>query len=474
MYWDYLGGKWRLVCEYNKQYNSHLERKNQLGLLWAQCETRNQDVQDKQGSPLSYGLEEWPPLGKTVLFGLQWAAIAIPSIIILGHVVASLQFAEPTSQTFSLQKLFMVTAVTLLIQILWGHQLPLIAGPTTMLLIGVIASQGFLPGDIYTSVVVGGVLLAVLSLTGLFTQIRKFFTDRVISTVLLLIAFALAPTILKLLIAQKSGVQPLPNLVFSLLLLVAMFSLHRWLPGIWKATLVVWTMVLGSLLYFLIFPGAIRMSFQAQAWMSCGFIADLGLQPGLNVGVLISFLVCYFALAINDLGSIQSMNRLLELKDMDARVYRGVTVTGICNVLAGCLGVIGPVNYSLSPGVVMSTGCASRFTLIPAGVIIGIVGFSPATIAFLGGVPSVIVGCVMLYILTSQIAAGLSVANQSTEFQFEDGLVIGLPVLLGTVISFLPNDVLATFPVVLRPILGNGFVVGTVGAFILDRGIFRR
>ena len=51
------------------------------------------------------------------------------------------------------------------------------------------------------------------------------------------------------------------------------------------------------------------------------------------------------------------MNRLLEVEDMDRRIFRGITVTGICNVLAGCLGIIGPVNYSLSPGVVMSTRC---------------------------------------------------------------------------------------------------------------------
>lgn len=85
-----------------------------------------------------------------------------------------------------------------------------------------------------------------------------------------------------------------------------------------------------------------------------------------------------------------------------------------------------------------------------------------------------VVGCVLLYILTAQIAAGLSVALQGKAYQFEDGLVIGLPVLLGTIISFLPADVLGTFPVVLKPILGNGFVVGTVAAFLLDRAIFRR
>ncbi len=430
-------------------------------------------MQAKHGKPLRYALDDWPPLSQTVLFGLQWAAIVIPSIIVLGHVVATLQFAEFTDRTPYLQKLFIVTAVTLVIQVLWGHRLPLIAGPATVLLIGVIASQGFPAGDIYTAILIGGVLLAVLALTGLFAQVRRVFTDRVIAAVLLLIAFTLAPTILTLLIAQGSGVQPLPNLVFGLLLLAGMFALHRWLPGIWRATLVVWTMLFGSLLYFLIFPGTSHASYQAQEWMSFGFLANLDFRPTVNPGVLISFLVCYLALAINDLGSIQSMNRLLEVQDMDRRIFRGITVTGICNVLSGCLGVIGPVDYSLSPGVVMSTGCASRFTLIPAAVIVGVVGLSPAAIAFLGGVPSVIVGCVMLYILTSQIAAGLLVANQDRGFQFEDGLVIGLPVLLGTVISFLPTDVLTTFPVVLRPILGNGFVVGTVGAFLLDRTIVR-
>ena len=431
-------------------------------------------MQDKADSQLSYGLDDWPPLGKAVLFGLQWAGIAIPSIIILGHVVASLGFAEATGQTPYLQKLFLLTAVAVLTQVLWGHRLPLIAGPATVLLIAVIASQGFPPAEIYTSVGIGGALLAVFAVTGLFTHIRRLFTDRVIAAVLLLIAFTLAPTILKLLIAEESGVPPLPNLSFGLVLVGAMFVAHRWLPGIWRATLVVWTMAVGSLLYVLAFRSADPAGFKAGNWLSFDFMTELYLQPGLNLGVLISFLVCYVALTINDLGSIQSMNRLLELKDSDRRIFRGITVTGICNVLAGCLGVIGPVNYSLSPGVVMSTGCASRFTLIPAAVIIGIVGLSPAAIALLGGVPSVVVGCVLLYILTAQIAAGLSVAVQDKVFHFEDGLVIGLPVLLGTIISFLPADVLGTFPVVLRPTLGNGFVVGTVAAFALDRAIFRR
>ena len=97
----------------------------------------------------------------------------------------------------------------------------------------------------------------MLAVTGLFTYIRRLFTDRVIAAVLLLIAFTLAPTILKLLVAEESGIRPLPNLLFGLVLIGAMFVAHRWLPGIWKATLVVWTMAVGSLLYFLMFAAAV-------------------------------------------------------------------------------------------------------------------------------------------------------------------------------------------------------------------------
>ena len=90
-----------------------------------------------------YGLEERPPFGALLLFGLQWLAIAVPGIIIIGKVAGGLHFSAWGSQVMYLQKLCFITALTLICQVLWGHRLPLIAGPSTVLLIGVIASRGF-------------------------------------------------------------------------------------------------------------------------------------------------------------------------------------------------------------------------------------------------------------------------------------------------------------------------------------------
>jgi len=108
---------------------------------------------------------------------------------------------------------------------------------------------------------------------------------------------------------------------------------------------------------------------------------------------------------------------------------------------------------------------------------IGLMAFFPSVIGIIAYIPSVVVGCVLTYILTSQIAAGLIVAFQGEEgdaFQLNSGLTIGLPVLLGTVVAFMPASVIDTFPVIFKPILGNGFVVGVVSAMTLEHIIFRR
>ena len=67
---------------------------------------------------------------------------------------------------------------------------------------------------------------------------------------------------------------------------------------------------------------------------------------------------------------------LLILKIRKKRITRGITITGLGNILAGFFGVIGTVNFSLSPGVIVSTRCASKYTLVPTGLGLLLLSFS--------------------------------------------------------------------------------------------------
>ena len=422
-----------------------------------------------------YGLNDRPPWLEMFLFGLQWFAVAIPIIIILGKITGGLHVEPPGDPIIYLQKLTFVMALALLCQILVGHRLPLIIGPSTVLLIGIIASREFDKDTIYSAILCGGFLLTLLSMTGLFGYLQRLFTARIVAVVLLLIAFSLSPTIMNLITIAGTGTTPLTNLLFSLTLVLAMFICHRFLTGIWKFTLIIWAMALGSFFYFLMVPGgSMVLSSNLQAPLLSGFLGHGMTRLSFDAGVMISFLFCFMALCVNDLGSIQSMNEMLKPTDMSSRVTRGMVVTGLANMASGLMGVIGPVNFSLSPGVISSTGCASRFVLLPTAFLLLLLSFSPMVIGFIGTVPPAVIGSILIYILCAQIAAGLTIVFESGKaFQFTGGLIIGLPILLGTIVSFLPPAVMNTFPTALKPLVGNGFVVGVISALILEHGIFR-
>ena len=194
----------------------------------------------------AYGLDERPPLPELLLLGLQWTAIIIPIVIIIGSIVGEVQSYQPAETILFMRKTAFLIALTIGGQVLLGHRLPLVAGPSTVLVVGMIASLGFSPNAIYTSAMVGGLVLAAAAMTGLFAHVRKLFTPRVVALILLLVAFTLAPTIMRLIADPGLPVPVLPRLTFALIMPLLMFFASRHLRGAWKSTLILWSMAAGA------------------------------------------------------------------------------------------------------------------------------------------------------------------------------------------------------------------------------------
>ncbi|HBV87829.1 solute carrier family 23 protein [Desulfosporosinus sp.] len=418
-----------------------------------------------------YALNEIPPLGHLLLFSIQWLAIIAPIILIMGTAVTSLHPSGLSQQVVYIQKLFFVVAIALFSQVVWGHRLPIIIGPATVFLVGMAAGGKSNLEAVYTSIFLGGLLLTAISVTGLFAQLKKLFTSTVIAVILILVALTLTPMILNLITTPTTQASSFAHLCFSLVMIFSMFIAANYLRGLWKSTLIFWAILGGTLAHFLIFPQSLPSTYDlptvATFWN--------GLRPSFvfDSGVFLSFLICFLALSVNDLGSIQSVDELIKPDNMEKRITRGVIVTGLINVLSGFLGVIGSVNFSFSSGVIIASGAASRYTLIPTSIGLLMLSFLPKTIAVLGSIPSVVIGSSMVYLMCSQIAGGLQVAL-SQNYKFNSGLIIGLPMILGVIISYLPPAVLNTFPPILRPVLGNGFVVGVIAVLIMEHIVFRR
>lgn len=430
------------------------------------AETAKSDARER-GMKLRYGLDDRPPAGETLLYALQWLALSLPVVVIIGTVAAGHHGADPGLRTLYLQKAAFVTGLMLLLQALCGHRLPLVAGPSSALLLGIVGSRTT-PETLYSAIAIGGVLLAIVSAAGLFGALRGLFTPRVIATVVLLIAFTMTPTILQLLTAGNGGTGA-GRLTFATAYIAALFLAHRFIPAAGRSLLVVSGMAAGSALFCALFGSCGSAGNQALA---AGFFTALT-PPVVDTGAVLAFLFCFLALALNEIGSMQAVAPLLQPADMEGRIRRGMTVTGIVNAVAGLLGVIGPVDFSLSPGVIAASGCGSRFPLLPAAGITLLASFSPALLGLAGSIPLTVVGGILVYTLAGQVAAGLNAAFADGTFTFEDGLVIGLPLLAGTVTAQLPAAALAEFPATLRAVAGNGFVVGVVAVLLLDRLFLR-
>lgn len=418
---------------------------------------------------LKYGIDSRPSVGPLLLYGLQWFVLAI-AVVVTSLFIA---VGSPAERVLYAQKVFALMGAATIIQALWGHRMPIVVGPAAVLLVGIItalASQGEAvnTNKIYTAVMVGGVAVTALAAARVLSHLQRIFTPRIVIVILMLIAITLGPTI-KNLIFPAAEVE---RHTFALWLTIAgvpamALASHR-LRGVLKSIIIPISLLVGCVIYYAIYGGFGEVF--ARYTESEGSL--LIPQVEFDGSMIVAFLLCYVALLINDVGSIQALGGMLSTPDTDKRCGRGVAITGIMNIVAGGLGIIGPVNYSMSPGVIASSSCASRYALIPAGAALIICAFVPSLIAVMSAIPNTVIGVILLYLMGTQLAAAFNMLITSKSvLSFDDALIIGLPVMVAMLFGAVPMDVV---PAVVRPILGNGFVMGVITVMLLEHILLKK
>jgi xanthine/uracil permease len=89
--------------------------------------------------------------------------------------------------------------------------------------------------------------------------------------------------------------------------------------------------------------------------------------------------------------------------------------------------------------------------------------------------PEVVMGVLLLYLMSSQLASGLSMlVHRHSITDFSSGLTVGLPLMVGLLVAYAPQTAFAGMPGMLRPVLANGFVMGTITVMLLEHVIFRK
>jgi uracil permease len=422
-----------------------------------------------------YAIDDRLPVGRSILYGLQWAAILFPALIISASLASNALQLQPQGAIRFFQFTLLMSGTFSAAQTLWGHRYPLLDGPSTALLLTFLASSGQGIDMIQGGLIVGGVVLVAVGWLKLLSKLLRFFSPNVVGVILLLIAF----TLLSHLAPRMCGVDSIhpegQYLVFvaSLALVLLIAALSRWLEGFWQTIAMFFGIVLGSVLFSLL--GQVNW----QNLMTARWVAVpeqwLSTVPAFRWPTILAFGLAYLAVIVNSVGSIQGIANVTDTERLPEALHRGILMNGLGGICCGLLGVVGMVSYSMSPGVVLVTRVASRFSVTCCGAIIVLAGFLPKLAALLAIIPAPVIGAALCVGLAGQVGAGLAVIGaHQRQLTGRDYLVVGVPVIIGTLVSMLPESFLRVIPTAFQAFLGNGLIVGIVLVLLLEHVLMPR
>jgi NCS2 family nucleobase:cation symporter-2 len=214
-------------------------------------------------------------------------------------------------------------------------------------------------------------------------------------------------------------------------------------------------------------------SIRQASWHALPRLFPFG-PPQFFLPTIVSFVFAYLVVLTNFMGSLYGMAEVLHDRNIGKRLRYGLGVTGAAGIAAGMGGALGTVPHSTSPGVVLITRVASHYAQLACGFIVTASGFVPKLGAVLASVPDPVIAGGIMVILSSQVGLGIqTVTRGKTAFSSRDGLVVGLPLLLGTALPLLPSDFFEKLPMLLAALFRNGLAIGMFSVILLEHLIMR-
>lgn len=435
------------------------------------------DSASQRSENLLYGLDERPPMDRTLAYAAQWLIFTLANSAVVPVVVGNALGLDQAGIASLAQRTFFLQALASFLQVTLGHRLPIIEGPSGMWWGIFITLAAMAPGlgkpmavlctDLEFGVIITGLILVVIGLSGLIGRTLKLFTPAVTGSVLVLLGLQLSGTFVRgmLGITTSHGQVDLNSSIISLVVVVIVVGFSLKAKGF-----------LGSIAILVGIAGGWILA--ALAGVSHGVTWGYGSmvalpqifawgRPTFDLGIVLTCVLTGLLVLSNLVASILAMERVLET-ELPKRSYdRGVALTGLSDILSGMGSTVGFVPYSAGAGMVSLTKVASRLPFIIFSAALLVMGLLPPVGAFLASIPEPVGYSALLASFCQMIGFGLK-DYARMKLTSRDYFVVGLPLLFGTGLMFLPAGAFEGAPALARYILGNGFIAGMLLCMLLE------
>jgi xanthine permease XanP len=427
----------------------------------------------KKPANLIYGLDESPPLGTTLLLGLQHI-LALSSAFVYPVILLQETGILPEQAERMIHTSMIVMGIATILQTLRygamgsGYLCPERLGPA------------YLPASILAIKTGGLPLLAGMTLvSGLFGavlsrfmgRLRPFFPAEVTGTIVTMVGLALIPVAVSRFLGieqSRAVIDPLSVSIASITFFV-MVGVTVWGSSRLRLNGVLIGVVVGSVCAYasgLVTDDHLRRleeaalvslpSFSHEGWSFSGAL----IFPFL-VTVLASTLK-----AVGDLTTCQKINDT-EWKRPDMQSISGGILAEACGVmLSGGVGNMGQSTSSANVGLSIATGATSRRIGFACGGILIVLVFVPKLAVLFAIMPSPVIGALILFTVCFMIVAGVQILT-SRMMDARKTFVVGVSIILGLSVDMLPG-VYHSAPAMLLPAFTSSLSVATLSALLLN------
>ncbi|HET9921594.1 MAG TPA: uracil/xanthine transporter [Ktedonobacteraceae bacterium] len=414
----------------------------------------------------------------TALAGVQWLFFMFANIVVIPLSIGYAFHQPPAVITASLERAFIYTGIACILQGTIGHRLPLMEGSAGLwwgVILSLAASAqasgqslSVLGGTLEAGIILSGLIIILLGVTGLGWWLRLLFPPVVTSTFYFLLGAQLCGIFFKGMLGLSASTYIEPGIaLLSVGLVVLVLLLSIFGRGLLSNFAILTGIIVGWIAFVLLFPG------KAAPLVPAGNALFANLPWGglaFNIGLLITVMLTGLISLSNTFAALEGAKTLFERDVSSTQYRRSLIVTGFSSLVSGLFGIVPYAPYVSSFGFLRTTRIFNRAPFLLGAALFILLGLIPALGQLFASLP-VSVGDAVLFVAYLQLfGSGLN-QLEGMKFTFKTIYRIALPVLLGLSLMLIPSTAFSTIPDIVRSLIQNGLVMGILVAMILEFAI---
>lgn len=423
---------------------------------------------------------------KVFFSSLQWLAFIIASSVVAPIAIAALYGMDPGETARFVQRTFFVLGISGLVQVYFGHRLPINEGPAGLWWGVFIIYAGWGPtlygsGEetlrvIEAGILVSGFLFMLLSALGIIERLSTLFTPVVTGTYLILLSLQLSGSFLNGIFGvgyQGSETVDLKILVICLFLIVFTFVFAEKGPRAIRQYSILISLALGWAI-FAMFGLTEKTNATSDKWIEVPDLFAFGL-PTFDGGMVTTSILVTLLLLTNMIASVRVVEQVLQSQKVPlekTRYRQAGFMAGINQLFAGLFSAVAPVPISGAAGFIATTKINSRLPFIVGSFILVGISFLPTVMNFLSGLPAP-VGYATVFIIFANLMLPALAAFENLQGSSHSRMIVVFSLFVGVGSMFVPSAAFKDAPPMLTSILNNGLVLGTVVAIIIEQTLTR-